>query len=79
MDLQIESPIPIPPDFVVKNGWKILSATVGAIPGPVSAMVVSPWSAGSISVLNRSSPSRPADEPIASAAFMIKFRTTCCN
>src|SRR5262245_19888667 len=31
------SPRPVPPPFVVKNGWKIRSRAAGGIPGPLSS------------------------------------------
>ena len=33
---EIESPIPMPPDLVVTNGWKSCAAISLEMPGPVS-------------------------------------------
>jgi hypothetical protein len=38
---QIDSPIPIPWDFVVKNGSKMRSMCIGSIPVPESSIVIS--------------------------------------
>ena len=40
MLLTIARPSPIPPDLVVKFGWKILSDCSGEIPDPLSEMIM---------------------------------------
>jgi hypothetical protein len=37
IERQMERPIPMPPDFVVKNGWKILAIVSASMPVPESS------------------------------------------
>jgi len=78
IDRQIDSPIPTPLDFVVKNASKMRSRCAGSMPGPESrtATRMPLWSC---SVLINNSRVPASVDPIASTAFKIKFNTTCCN
>lgn len=73
----MESPIPIPVDFVVKNASNSRSMSFGSIPVPESSMVTRMLDESSISDLIRNRRARSVTELIASIAFVIKFRKFC--
>src|SRR6516165_6641167 len=76
-DLQIDSPMPIPWDFVVKNASKMRSKFCGSIPVPESSTVIStPLSLGT-SLFIRRTRARFSTALIASMALTIKFTSTC--
>jgi hypothetical protein len=79
IERQIESPMPSPSDFVVKKGSKIRCAIVGSSPAPVSSIVTS-TPPGSVSAEDTvSSLVWSLTVLIASAAFVIRFSSTCCS
>ena len=69
----------MPCDFVVKNDSKMRSMSVAAIPVPESSTDNSTPSEPWIAVFIVNIRARPDTESIASAAFLTKFRMTCCN
>src|SRR4030065_134971 len=71
---QMASPIPIPPDFVVKKGSKIRFRLPDGIPDPLSEKLVL-YHEEATSVLITNSPSGSQ----ASFAFLIKLKKTCFN
>src|ERR1043165_6584270 len=77
MERQIERPMPMPPDLVVNSGSKMRARAASAMPGPESSIArqtVPPgvWFEHIFRI--RGSVAR-----IASAAFTIKLRMTCCS
>jgi len=71
--------MPNPVDFVVKNGSKIRSASPAESPGPESLTAIR-TPAGSAALVPIDIMRDPSVAVfIASIAFMIKFRITCCN
>src|SRR5712691_11404024 len=49
--LAVDKPNPVPRAFVVKNGVKSFSRTVGEIPGPVSAMSIRHFASIDVTVI----------------------------
>ena len=78
IDWQIASPMPMPPALVLQNASNTCSMSCGAMPVPRS-MTQSRTSAPSV----RSRPPACARWPrrslIASAAFRMRFNSTCCS
>src|SRR5690242_13185049 len=75
---QIDSPMPIPSDLVVKKGTKMRSASLSGIPGPKSRTdSVAPVASASTEMTRRRRSG--GDELIASMALRVRFSTTCCS
>ena len=79
IDRQIDRPMPVPSDFVVKNGWKMRSAFSGSIPGPESSTMINTPSGSRIADFTRSVRARSVTVSIASIAFATRLAITCCS
>src|SRR5882724_1052934 len=75
----IESPRPMPSDLVVKKGSKIRSASFGSSPVPESRTATTTSPDLLFSVVISSSRGWLCTARMASLAFSIRFRITCCN
>ncbi len=76
---EIESPNPVPEDFVVKNGSNIWLALLGVIPGPLSWTINETVEFALLVVTSRRALMVVRSVVIASIAFLIKFKITCCS
>ena len=75
---QIDSPIPMPSDLVVKSGLKIRSRCCGLIPVPMSATdIVTPSPPHATDLTHRTRGS--SSDAIESMAFVIRLINTCCS
>src|ERR1700682_533302 len=79
IERQIESPIPMPPDLVVKKALNSRSASSAAIPTPQSATLTSTRCVSSWRDRITSSRGRSVTDCIASLPFITKLIITCCN
>ena len=75
---QIDRPIPIPSDLVVKSGLNIRSMSCELIPVPVSSTDIMTPSRSYTSDLTHSTTGSFV-AAIASIAFVIRLTSTCCS
>src|SRR5712664_2785394 len=78
MERLMDSPIPVPGGFVVKNALKIWSACCAGSPTPVSLTVTTTCSFSACCDLIASS-RVPSTSFIASMPLSMRFISTCCN
>src|SRR5467141_3170409 len=79
IERQIDSPIPIPPDLVVKKALNSRSAFSAEIPTPESVTVTSTRSVSSCCDRITRSRGRSVIDCIASMPFITRLMITCCS
>src|SRR3981081_4366411 len=79
IERQIESPIPMPPDLVVKKGLNSRSASSTEIPTPQSVTLTSTCCVSSWRDRIASSRGGSVTDCIASMPFITKLIITCCS